>query len=356
MKFSIFINQKRLKEIAPEIKLKEALILDYIKGLCLSTSEKIIRKDFEGKQYTWINYTHLRTEMPLLELNQGASITKAVQNLEAFRYIETFKEYGTNTKFVRLGKLYDALEFDSGIEMPDEEEEQELGPDSEIEEQLNQPEENTSEKEAPVSCSKQGLLVGANRAVSCSKHISKLNINKLNNQIADKSANLDKNQNNFLNPAKKKFSLSAVSSRESSSESRVRALVAPEHLEILEVYRELFYRGCNSKTKALVEGVPYALNKFQEFFPHDAKEKFCEALRLLAKEEWIQPSNLKSVNQISPKTMFSTARVENYLLPLAFKNNGNRTLSNERPRTEEELRAIEEADERLNADRMARLS
>lgn len=87
MKYNIHINQIKIVELAPEIEIKEAVILDYLILICNSLNEKIIskRKDW----FTWINYTRMISDLPLLRIKSKWAITPKIKNLEKYWFIKT---------------------------------------------------------------------------------------------------------------------------------------------------------------------------------------------------------------------------------------------------------------------------
>lgn len=89
MKYNIYINQKKLVEITPKIKLEECAILDYLCFICSSSNEKLIRIE-RGKQYfTWVNLKRLLSDMPLLHFKSISSISERIKRLEKFGFIKT---------------------------------------------------------------------------------------------------------------------------------------------------------------------------------------------------------------------------------------------------------------------------
>ena len=336
MKYSIFINQKLLFEVAPDLKLKDAVILDYIKSLCSSPSQKLIRKEFEGEMYTWINYKHVMREMPILGLTTGGSISQAITRLEEFGFIRTKLEEKPSRKYICLTEKIDLLDWEN---TPSTEENFE-----EVQEVWAEPVTPFKKLNAPFK--------KLNTPVYKIKHPPFKKLNQLNNTNNKNIKNKSSAQSPELKKKKKKFSLSSV---EEPKRKTVRQLTDPFQLRIFEHYQSLFNCGATKKTKALIEGIPRAITQFEKHFKKDAVDKLCESLTQLSKEKWVQPENLKSPVQLAPAQMFSLARIENYLLPLAFKPENNGTHLVQRPGTPEEVREIQEANETNNAERMARL-
>lgn len=120
MKYSIFINQKLLQEVAPEINLKDAAILDYVKNLCRSRSKKLCKvQSNDGKIYTWMDYKHLLREMPLLGFKSTAAISYAIKRLEKSGFITTAQDEKTYRKYVTLTDKIDLIQWDAGIDRPE---------------------------------------------------------------------------------------------------------------------------------------------------------------------------------------------------------------------------------------------
>lgn len=112
LKWNIHINQLVLNKLAPELDLKDAAILDYLKDFIMSTNTKIkrITREKEGRTliYTWIHYPSLINALPILQLKQKASISSRIKKLEKAGFIETYQE-SDNTLFVRFTPTMDLL-------------------------------------------------------------------------------------------------------------------------------------------------------------------------------------------------------------------------------------------------------
>jgi hypothetical protein len=110
MKYSININQKALQEISPEITESEAILLDYIYWLCSSVNPKIEKKRIikDGYKWTWLDYTHLLNEMPILHIKSKSAVSRRVQNIENAGYIKTTK-HTRQKMYVKLEPLVEKL-------------------------------------------------------------------------------------------------------------------------------------------------------------------------------------------------------------------------------------------------------
>ncbi|MFA6253064.1 MAG: hypothetical protein WCV69_02245 [Patescibacteria group bacterium] len=107
--YTSVIKQKILAEICPVISVEEALILDYLIGMCTSENEKIDAQRVDG--YTWVNYEKIITDNPLLRAKTKGPITTKIKKLEGYGFIETknIRFYGLPRKFIRLTELSEEL-------------------------------------------------------------------------------------------------------------------------------------------------------------------------------------------------------------------------------------------------------
>lgn len=117
MKYNLTLNLKAFYEVAPKSDIKDAYILDYLVWICASKAGGIVKKRVvkRGKELTWVNYSHLLNELPLLKIKDKAAITRRIEQLRLDGFIDTYfsKEAG-NKKYVRLEPLVDKL-FSSTI-------------------------------------------------------------------------------------------------------------------------------------------------------------------------------------------------------------------------------------------------
>ena len=115
MKYTILINQKVLSKT--KLDLKDAAILEYIRGWCQSDDPKIkqltLREDGIDYKYTWINFNYLIEEMPLLYLKGKASVSERIERIKKEGFIKTFQS-PENSLYVRLMPKIKELEFERG--------------------------------------------------------------------------------------------------------------------------------------------------------------------------------------------------------------------------------------------------
>lgn len=90
--------------------LLDCAILDWIKAMCNSTSKKIIAQRVDG--WTWIDYSQLLRDMPLLRIRSKGAITPRIKRIVENNYIETDLKDGEKL-FAKLTEKVDKLEFDS---------------------------------------------------------------------------------------------------------------------------------------------------------------------------------------------------------------------------------------------------
>ena len=115
MKYSIQINQKAIFENSKELDIIDAAILDYLIHFCSSDDKKVKQMNFteEGTtyRYTWINYSHLIEEMPLLPINTKSAIGERIKKIEKAGYIKAFRA-PDNTIYIRLTENCKLLFFE----------------------------------------------------------------------------------------------------------------------------------------------------------------------------------------------------------------------------------------------------
>lgn len=85
MKYTININQLALAKTGLDIV--DAAILDYLYVYCNSRNEKIEAQRVDG--WTWINYSALIEDMPLLGIKSPGAITPRIKKLERAGFIST---------------------------------------------------------------------------------------------------------------------------------------------------------------------------------------------------------------------------------------------------------------------------
>ena len=115
MKYSIFINQKNITELAPKLDIVDAAILDFLIHFCSSDDKKIKQMTFQEEgisyRYTWINYGYLIEQMPLLGIRQKTSITNRLQKISDEGFIKTFYAKDQNV-YIRLTEKIKSLYFE----------------------------------------------------------------------------------------------------------------------------------------------------------------------------------------------------------------------------------------------------
>ena len=84
MKYNININQKELSKT--NLDLVDCAILDYIRIMCASQNDKIIKKRIDG--YTWISYSRIMEDMPLLRIKSKGAISKRIKSIKEAGFID----------------------------------------------------------------------------------------------------------------------------------------------------------------------------------------------------------------------------------------------------------------------------
>lgn len=109
MKYNIVINQIGARKISKNLTLEDMAIFDYIYHFCNNGADNITRLTHKGKIYTWINYTHLLNEMPLLRARSKSSITAATKKLQKYGLIVCINK--KDDKYIRIGPKANVLFF-----------------------------------------------------------------------------------------------------------------------------------------------------------------------------------------------------------------------------------------------------
>jgi len=96
MMYSIRINQIALAEIAPNLDVIDASIIDFIYSMCASASSKIVKSRINDDKgvWTWINYNHLIKELPMIKIKSPGAITARIKKIESAGLIKTMKGSG----------------------------------------------------------------------------------------------------------------------------------------------------------------------------------------------------------------------------------------------------------------------
>lgn len=119
MKYNLSINTKAVYELAPELDGTDYFILDYVYYICSSISTKIAKKriiDDEGV-WTWIDYKHLSSEIPWINIKTKGGISKRIDKLEISKFIKT-KNAGGFKLYVRLLPRIDSAFTAGNAEAP----------------------------------------------------------------------------------------------------------------------------------------------------------------------------------------------------------------------------------------------
>ncbi len=115
MKYNLNLNLKALYETTPQIAgyVKEIHVLDYLILICGSQSRNVIKKRItrHNREYTWVNYTHLIKEVPLLNIKSKGTVTKILDKLTELGYITTYSRV-KGRKYIHLNELCHSLFFE----------------------------------------------------------------------------------------------------------------------------------------------------------------------------------------------------------------------------------------------------
>ena len=142
-----------------------------------------------------------------------------------------------------------------------------------------------------------------------------------------------------------KKAFSAVGPSEESVGLKPASLTDNRYVLVLKAFKRMYYKGATERTKAVRDLLPKAFALFEEQYPDRPTEKFIEALELYHETDMFKNLRQKNPATISPKIIFSTSFVENYLLPIIFNQNQNAgsVHGQQRQVTEAELREISKA-------------
>jgi hypothetical protein len=103
MKFNININQIVLSQT--KLDIIDGAILDYLYYLCSSLSERVQKQRKNG--YTWVNFSYLMDEMPLLRIRSKSRISERIKKISKEGYLETMRE--GNKFYIKLTSKMDEL-------------------------------------------------------------------------------------------------------------------------------------------------------------------------------------------------------------------------------------------------------
>ena len=109
MKYTILINQQVLSKT--DLDVIDGAILDYIYFYCNSQNEKVKKQritDKDGEIWTWVNYSALLKDMPMLKIKSVGAITPRVDKIENSGYIRT-KRFQHMKKYFQMTAKSDGL-------------------------------------------------------------------------------------------------------------------------------------------------------------------------------------------------------------------------------------------------------
>lgn len=320
MKFNININQQRCKEVEPRITIIEAVLMDVIYGLCSSVSEAIdyYRIEKEGKKYTWISYSHLLAELPLLRGRTAATITPIVKRLEDWGLIKTVLGKVERRKYFKITEKGEGLfrKLNDPIWKTKR---------PHLENQTYQvtKEQDTNTKVTPAG-NQTKTKQTKNSAQGIPEYIETVHYPPVHLEPGfDKKGELTEISIMTRAPKKlgAKFSLSSV---EPSTRNDVPRKLKPEFTLVLDAFKKGDFNNCNTGTKSIKEGIPRAVKIFETYYPGKGKEELARALGLLFQSDlysWMQD---KQPLSLSPKVIFSKTFVEDKLLTLVNKTYGKK--------------------------------
>ena len=107
MKYTIYINQKELSNT--DFDLVDGAILDYLYFICNSKNEKIEEQRING--YTWVDYSKIIDDNPLLRIKSKGALSKRVKQMEELGFIKLneIRKNGHKLKYFALTKKSDSL-------------------------------------------------------------------------------------------------------------------------------------------------------------------------------------------------------------------------------------------------------
>ena len=107
MKYNININQNVLAYT--NLDLLDCAILDWLIAFCNSTHEAVMKyRDENG--YTWVSYSILLKDMPLLRIKSKGALSKRFKNIKEEGFIDTYIKNGDRL-FVKPTSKIDTLIF-----------------------------------------------------------------------------------------------------------------------------------------------------------------------------------------------------------------------------------------------------
>jgi len=314
MKYTLNLNLKALYEVAPILSLKEAAILEFIKGMCTTQSTKMSRIKLGGKIYTWISYSHVLSEMPILGIKTKGGINHIIKKLEEEKFIISYIDVKQRKKYISLLPKIDLLDWSDGLE-------------------------SLSTVNDPLSTVNDPLSTVNDPFSTVNLLYNKHNNIKLENKEQQAAAK------KIPNSSPKNISSIRLSSipEKVVRNSGVASLTKDEKV-VLKEYKKLIFKNCSDKTPAVKEYLPESLKIFKQYYPEKYVSKFIEALNNFANDDWCKSLKLdmKKKAILSPSRFLKPKFIENNILPFVSDNptaNGN---SSKDRYSEEELREAEE--------------
>ena len=115
MTSKLYVNQEYLMKVAPEIKIDEAIILNYLIGFYDYGSEAVENEMIDD--FVWINYGKAINDLPILHLKSSKSIKDKMEKLETLGFINLRKEIikGRDRKYFNLNQLCNQLRRDLNV-------------------------------------------------------------------------------------------------------------------------------------------------------------------------------------------------------------------------------------------------
>jgi len=106
MQYFIHINQLMLAKTT--LTLNDVVILDWLINICNSKNEKIEQQRIDGM--TWINYSKILIDMPLLRSSSKMTITRSIKAIQNAGYIKTTR-MNHQQLYAKLTEKVDTLIF-----------------------------------------------------------------------------------------------------------------------------------------------------------------------------------------------------------------------------------------------------
>ncbi len=110
MKFTLNINQLVWNKKCPQADIRHAIVLEAIKSICNSKSDKIIRTN-DG--FTWVASKKILEELPMLKIKTKAGISPIIKNLQDWKFVEIRRDAVSGYQYYRLTEKAESLERDT---------------------------------------------------------------------------------------------------------------------------------------------------------------------------------------------------------------------------------------------------